>query len=168
MASVMTDWNRWAMIGFFSLAGASVVAALLSGVAVLMRKRDTAPRRPSGNAWGPPLAAFGALVFIGVSIWGELAFLGLVPAGLFGLLALKRPSGSPVAQRDARLLALLAAVAWAGASLSQFAMARWSETVSGAIRVDLVLAAPLLAVATILAVHARRTAHPPGPRQAPR
>jgi hypothetical protein len=151
----MTDWERVGAVGFSVLGGASLVGALLVVVAGLRRSGRPSSSAPSGSRWPAVLAACGALLFTFLSVQGEFSVIGIGPAILFAWAAAKAVPEVGAVGRDARALALLAAIAWAAASVAQFATAEWSKTVHGAIRVDLLLTGPLLAVSTYLALRSR-------------
>lgn len=160
----MTDWGRVGAIGFSVLGGASLVGLLLVVVAGLRRSGRPGSSAPSGSQWPAVLAAGGALLFIFLSVQGELSVLGIGPVVIFAWAAAKAvPEVGPVGN-DARALALLAAVAWAAASVAQFATAEWSKTVQAPIRMDLLLTGPLLAVSTYLALSSRSRVRAAAPR----
>jgi hypothetical protein len=78
-------------------------------------------------------------------------YLALLPAFLFGFCYfVLRSRSAPIGRR----IALSAATSWLLYAVYEWRMFLWSKTVSGPIRVDLLLIAPLLYLVTIAGIGA--------------
>ena len=142
----MTDQDQTGAILFLALFCLVVVILVLGGsVLIRLRKEAATDRQPTE----PPLSALVgltavAILFAVAFLSTFVPYLALIPAAVFcvrGFLAL--PDGDRL-DRDGGIVLVLVGLEWALLTVLQANLLAWSRTVSGPIRLDLVLTLPTM------------------------
>ena len=94
-----------------------------------------------------------SLLLAPISIFVDHPYLGLLPAALFLVYYLvRRPAAKSLRVPGLVRWSLFSGLCWLAYTIYEFQMQAWSRTVMGAIRVDLVLVAPILLILTVTAI----------------
>ncbi|MEA2692025.1 MAG: hypothetical protein QOJ16_1412 [Acidobacteriota bacterium] len=142
----MKDLDSLGGILFFSLFVLAIVIAVL-GISVLLRLAR-ARETPSG---GPPWVLLATLALLGVA-WMAifLPYLSVLPALVFFVLGARALIGGKGFSREGGAVMLLVGLGWAIYTAYQVVMAAWSLTVSGPIRVDILIVVPIMGVISFI------------------
>lgn len=94
-----------------------------------------------------------SLLLAPISLFVSHPFLALLPAAIFLVYYLvRRPAAAALRVPGLVRWSLVCGLCWLAYTIYEFRMQAWSRTVHGAIRVDLVLVAPILMIATVCAI----------------
>ena len=157
--------EHWSGIMMLVLAVGTLAAILLAALSSIRRQRTPQPPAPIGFFTGSlPLAAAMVTGLVAFFLLAFVPWIALLPAVLFAAWTIGVTRRRGLEWRDrAGLLGLLAFL-WLALTVYGVLMDLWSATVSGPIRVDLLITSPMAAIWTFLGVHLRRELPvPPGP-----
>ncbi|HKI05792.1 MAG TPA: hypothetical protein VKK31_27675 [Thermoanaerobaculia bacterium] len=137
----MIDREQAGGILFLALFCLMVVILVLGGsVLIRLRKEGTTDRQPTG----PPLSTLVglivvALLFAVAFLSTFVPYLALIPAAIFCVRGFQALSGGDPLDRDGGILLMLVGIEWAVFIGLQANLLAWGRTVSGPIRLDLVV-----------------------------
>jgi hypothetical protein len=94
-----------------------------------------------------------SLLLAPIGLFVSYPFLGMLPAAIFLVYYLvRRPAAAALRVPGLVRWSLVCGLCWLAYTIYEFRMQAWSRTVHGAIRVDLVLVAPVLMIVTVCAL----------------
>jgi hypothetical protein len=120
-----------------------IVITVLGGSVLIRLKRDAAtPFSPSPLAGLLVVAILFAIAFLSTFV----PYLALIPAAVFCIRGFQALPGGDRLDRDGGIVLTLAGIEWALLTGIQANLLAWSRTVSGPIRLDLVLTLPIMII----------------------
>jgi hypothetical protein len=143
----MKDTDTLGMSLFFTLVVLTIVIGVL-GISMLSRLSRAGRSPLPGCGTGPVLVTLALLAVAWMAIF--LPYLSVIPALFFFFLGARALAGGKGFSREGGAVMLLVGLGWALYTAYEAVMAAWSLTVSGPIRVDILIVVPLMGVISFI------------------